>query len=186
MPWHGHDEGEPFVCIECSSQESPLDWIESWGSYDRGLVEVMQAFKFRGHDFLDAPLAGLMSEVVAARGDVEFDAVVPVPMFRKRVRARGYNQAELLARHFSRQSRIALASGLLRKVQDTKAQSSLEKSARAANVRNAFSARDEVKGRAILIVDDICTTGETLRACARALKRAGARRVAAVTVARAV
>jgi ComF family protein len=185
MPWDGHEAGEEFVCLECSATDSPLDWIDSWGSYDRGLVEVVQAFKFRGHDFLDQPLADLIADAYAARNDDDFDTIVAVPMHRKKVRARGYNQAELLARRFSRRTRIPLRSELLQKIAETQTQSSLEKSARAANVRHAFAADREAKGRAVLLIDDICTTGETLTACARALRRAGARRVSALTVARA-
>jgi predicted amidophosphoribosyltransferase len=115
-------------------------------------------------------------------------------MHRAKERKRGYNQAELLARALSRRIGIECDMTLLarrrdrmlRRSQGRATQSLLPKSARAANVRGAFAASSRVKGKSILIVDDICTTGETLRACAVTLRRAGAARVCAVAVAKAV
>jgi ComF family protein len=107
-------------------------------------------------------------------------------MHRAKERKRGYNQAELLARALARRIGAGCDMTLLERSHERATQSTLQKQARAANVRGAFAASPRVEGKSILIVDDICTTGETLRACAAALVRAGAERVCAVTVAKAV
>ena len=120
-----------------------------------------------------------------ARGDLAFDAIVAVPMAPAKERRRGYNQAGLLARALARRIGVGCDMTLLGRSGERATQSTLPKRERAANVRGAFSAASRVKGKSILVVDDICTTGETLRACASALVAGGASRVCAVTVAKA-
>jgi ComF family protein len=163
----------------------PVDWCDAWGEYAGPLERVLQALKFRRHDFLDSDLAALLHETLRERGDLAFDAIAAVPMSRKRERRRGYNQAELLARGLSRSSGIRCDMTLLTRRGERATQSTLPKRARAVNAKGAFAASSLVKDRSILIVDDICTTGETLRACATALRSAGAARVCAIAVAKA-
>ncbi|HET8797485.1 MAG TPA: ComF family protein [Thermoanaerobaculia bacterium] len=180
-----HPDAGEHLCIACMTDRLPVEWCEAWGEYAGSLERLLHALKFERHDFLAAPLAELAEETLRARGDLAFDTLVPVPMTRAKMRRRGYNQAELLARALS--SRLALRCDmtLLRRRGERATQSTLPKRERAANVRGAFTASSRVKGKSILIVDDICTTGETLRACATALLRAGASRVCAVAVAKA-
>ncbi|HEX8154404.1 MAG TPA: phosphoribosyltransferase family protein [Thermoanaerobaculia bacterium] len=162
-----------------------MEWCEAWGHYRGGLEKVLHAFKFERHDFLDDALASLLEETLHARGDLAFDAIVPVPMHRAKERRRGYNQADLLGRALASRIGIGCEPRLLTKTAERAAQSKLNRRQRAANVRGLFRAADEAKGRAVLLVDDICTTAETLRACAAQLVRAGATRVCAITVAKA-
>ncbi|PYQ47273.1 MAG: hypothetical protein DMF59_19340, partial [Acidobacteria bacterium] len=142
---------------------------------------MLHAFKFERHDFLDAPLAELLESVVRARNDLDFDAIVAVPMHRAKLRQRGYNQAELLAQALAKRLRIR-CEPMLRKRIDRNPQSTLARRDRAANVRGVFEASPRAGERSLLIVDDICTTAETLRACAKTLLAAGAARVCAVVV----
>ena len=169
-------------CIDCQLDPGNLVFCDAWGRYSGSLEKLLHAFKFERHDFLDDPLAGLLETLI---GDGAFDALVPVPMSRAKERKRGYNQAERLARALGR--RIGLkCEMLLTKRADRATQSRLPRAERAKNVRHAFQASPRANGKSILLVDDICTTGETLRACANELLRAGASRVAAVTVAKTV
>ncbi len=179
MPWSGEMDGDR--CFVCMVDPLPLDWCEAWGRYSGSLERVLHALKFERNDFLADPLAALLHETLP---DAGFDAIVPVPMHWLRERRRGYNQAELLARALTRRVGIPTEM-LLRKQRGGVAQSSLARDARARNVRNAFKASPRVKGKRILIVDDICTTGETLRACARALEREEAARICAIAIAKA-
>ncbi|HEY0788408.1 MAG TPA: ComF family protein [Thermoanaerobaculia bacterium] len=184
--WEGGPAGASFLCLRCASiDDDAIERIDAWGAYRDGLERLLVAFKFRRHDFLDAPLAGLLAERWRAWSDGDFDAVVPVPMHPRKLRERGYNQAALLARRFARATKLTLYRDALRKTRETAAQSTLRREERASNVRGAFTAADGLRGRRILLIDDVCTTGATLRACAKALRRAGAARVAALTVARA-
>jgi ComF family protein len=158
--------------------------MEAWGCYRGSLERVLRAFKFKRHDFFADPLSELIEQMLRARGDLDFDAVVPVPMHRAKVRRRGYNQAELLARSLAKRIGVRCQTDLLAKTRDLDAQSKLARDARATNVRGAFLASPRVTSRRILLVDDVCTTGATMRACAGELVRAGAERVAAAVVAK--
>jgi len=179
MPWKGETDGD--LCFDCMPDPLPVDWCDAWGRYSGTLERVLHALKFERHDFLDDQLAALLDETLRDR---DFDAIVPVPMHWLRARRRGYNQAELIARALSK--RIAIPTELLlRKKHGGVPQSTLARDARARNVRGAFVASRRAKGKRILIVDDICTTGETLRACARALLREEASRVCAIAIAKA-
>lgn len=173
------------LCFSCHLDPLPLDWCEAWGEYRGTLEKVLHALKFEKHDFLDADLAKLLEEAIRRRENFAFDALVGVPMTRARERKRGYNQAELLARALGRRTGIRCDMTLLTRTGERATQSTLPKRARAANARGAFAASPRVKDRSILLVDDISTTGETLRACATALRRAGAARVCAIAVAKA-
>lgn len=175
----------PVSCLECSAHPPRLAWTESWGHYRGGLESLIRAFKFDRHDFLAPALGRLLAETIASRGDYGFDLVAPVPMRRSKERQRGYNQADLLARELSKRTGFELDRELLRKVADNEMQSTLPRDARARNVRNVFAAAERARGKSVLVVDDICTTGETLNECARVLLKSGAKRVCAITVARA-
>lgn len=183
-PWDAETEDEEWTCGRCIDGESPLAWSDAWGWYRGDLQAILHAFKFEGHDFLAPGLSSRLEAVLVSRKNERFDALVPVPLHASRLRSRGYNQAELLARSLSRRTGIASRNWLRRPV-ETRAQSTLPRAERVANVRRAFRAVSRVRGASILLVDDVTTTGETLRACARALREAGAGHVSAVTVARA-
>ena len=110
-------------------------------------------------------------------------AVVPVPLHPRRLRARGFNPACVLARALARERGIRLDPVALRRVRDTPSQTGLDRRARRRNVRGAFVARSRVPPR-VWLVDDVVTTGSTLGEAARALHRAGARSVVGICAAR--
>jgi len=162
-----------------------MEWVDAWGHYAGGLERVLHSFKFQRHQFLAPALAELLHETLRERIDEELDCIVPLPMHRRKERERGFNQAELLAAQLARSSGLPLRKDLVRKSEARKPQSTLARAERAANVRGSFASSDRSRGLSILIVDDICTTGETLNACAAAMLREGARRVCGLVVARA-
>jgi len=130
----------------------------------------------------EAVAFALIREAAAGLDDVP-DRVVPVPQHAHRLRARGFHPAGLLAREVARTLDAPLARGALLRVRDTPSQRGLGRAARQANVRNAFRASGPVAG-CVALVDDVTTTGSTLAAAARALRRAGAQRVVGVCAAR--
>jgi ComF family protein len=115
------------------------------------------------------------------------DLFVPVPLHRRRRRERGFNQAGVLAEELSRLTGMPVLSDALSKTINIRPQTSLRSEARRANIRGAYRvARPEaVRGKTIVLVDDVCTTGSTLGECARVLRKAGAADVRGVTIARA-
>lgn len=183
QPWPG--DVAAAHCFDCVIDPLPVGWTEAWGHYRGALERVLHAFKFKRHDWFSDPFADALRDLVVARGETHFDAVVPVPMSRAKLRRRGYNQAELLARALARRLELRCDTTLLAKRLERRTQSRLDRAERAANVRGAFTAMDGSASKSILLVDDVCTTGETLRACAATLRRAGAARVCAVVVAKA-
>ena len=182
LPWSGEDP--EYVCGACLSDPLPVDWTHAWGSYRGSLERVLHAFKFARHDWFSDSLAGHLESALRQKGDLRFDVIAAVPMHRSKIRRRGYNQAELLARALSRRVAIPFDGRLLSKAVERVAQSSLPRAQRAGNVRNAFVAGPGVQGKAILLIDDVSTTGETIRACARVLLKAGAKRVCAAVLAK--
>lgn len=120
------------------------------------------------------------------RFNLTADVLVPVTLHPVRLRKRGYNQSELLARELGHLLDIPVNSSTLQRVRDTKSQMKLGANERHQNVKNAFVCRDErLSGQKIMLIDDVCTTGSTLDACADALKHSGAVSVWGLTLAKA-
>lgn len=114
--------------------------------------------------------------------DDSFDALVPVPLYPKRLSERGFNQAELLAQAVGDPKGIPVLPALKR-VRETGQQAKLEKERRIKNMEDAFQTCDKLKGMRLLLVDDVCTTGATARACIRALLSSGAKSVSLLVAA---
>jgi len=173
------------ICGHCRRHPLAVDGLRSVALHRQPLSKAIHALKYGGVRVLAAPLGALMAEYAIDLGLVA-DALVPVPLHRARERQRGYNQSHLLAREMSVVLRWPVVEALAR-LRNTPAQVGLNRAQRLDNVRDAFCATDaSVAGRRVLLIDDVCTTGATLGACSQALRRAGARSVWALTLARAV
>ena len=155
--------------------------------YKGKLCEAVRKFKFSGQWAYGEVFAKLMCKELASYDWIsDFDLVLPVPLHEIRVRERGYNQSEILARGFADGFNIPLCSDALFRIRQTKRQSSLAGIDRIKNVEDAFCASGNiVVGKRIILIDDICTMGETLKACADALKRAGADEIIGITLCKA-
>jgi ComF family protein len=156
-------------------------------AYGGAVAQAIAAFKYAGRPDLARPLAHLMRRALPALRACSPDLVVPVPLHPSRLAARGFNQAALLAAPVARDLAARFAPRALVRTRDTAAQASLDRPAREANVASAFVLRRgaSVRGARVLIVDDVRTTGATLRACAAALEAGGAREVRTLVLARA-
>lgn len=177
----------PLLCGPCRQGETVFDRLRTFGAYDGELRQLIVLLKYNRVRPLAKPLSGWLALVVQQHAELaDVDALVPVPLHRVRRRTRGYNQAELLARQLSRWMHCPVRSGWLARTKDTPSQTGLTHAQRVENVQGAFAARSKLDRTRILLVDDVCTTGATLNACARTLKRAGAASVQAATVARVV
>lgn len=175
---------EHGVCAACRSGLRGFDAAASFGFYEGRLRTLIHLFKYAGMKPLAKPLGLYMERAVAV--DSRFDMVVPVPLHWRKKWKRGFNQAELLARQMTERRGIPLVKAL-RRVHASDAQAGLSKTARRRNVQGAFQIRPglSLAGQRVLLVDDVMTTGATASACAMALKRAGARHVMLLTLARA-
>ncbi len=169
------------VCPSCLRDVGALDGGTCFGVYleERPLARLSQTLKYRGDRALVPVLGACLTR--AARALERPEAVTFVPLDRRRRRARGFNQAELLAREVGAALDLPVVP-TLRKVRPTRPQAALRRAARLTNLTGAFEA--EARGyRHLWLVDDVRTTGATLSACAAALKESGARRVDALALA---
>ena len=174
--------GSP-VCGACRIEPPGWDWARIGAEYEGVVRDAIHALKFRGQRALARPLAQLIGEQWPPLAR-DVAALVPVPLGRPRERARGFNQAALLAERLAPSLGVAVRPRWLKRLRDTQPQSDLGAAERRANVRGAFEARAEVAGRHVVVVDDVLTTGATVAECARALRAAGAARIGVVAVAR--
>ena len=146
-------------------------------------------FKYRGFEVLGEYLADFIWQ---SRGEEEdlwqgVDAIIPVPLHWKRQKKRGFNQAQVMAKRLGRLKGVRVVEKRLIRVKNVPPQTSLQGAERAGNVRGAFRVRkgEDLRGKIVLLVDDVYTTGSTLFECSRVLKEAGVKDVRAVTVAQA-
>jgi ComF family protein len=154
--------------------------------YTGALAEAIRRLKYSDRPDLARPLGRLLAAAAAGLGDeAPGDLVVPVPLHPRRLAERGYNQAALLARPVARALALPFVTGELRRLVNTNAQARLGGHERRANVAGAFAASEAVRGRRVLLVDDVATTGATLLACGSALRERGASGVVALVLARA-
>jgi ComF family protein len=164
--------------------------IHSVSVYEGALRSAIHRFKFKKRKRLAEPLGILLVKYLSSSPSVEMkemDVIVPVPLHRKRLRERGFNQSELLARVIGRYYEIPIASALERII-NTRAQFDLPRAERFKNISGAFKVREikSVYNKRILLLDDIYTTGSTIAECSKSLKTAGARRIEVLTLSRAV
>lgn len=158
-----------------------LDDLRATGQHSGLLQSAVHAFKYNGAPDLAMPLADRM--VRALRHTAwRFDAVVPVPLFAEQEIERGYNQSNLLSQHLALKTGIPTRPDFLNRIRRTSQQAKLTGQERQENVKGAFAATPEVMELSLLLVDDVVTSGSTLRECAKALRQQGAGHVAGIAV----
>jgi ComF family protein len=167
----------------CASAPPGLNRVRSFGPFDGWLREAILQFKYDAEWARAQHLGPLLASSVADLPDV--DVLVPVPLHAGRLRQRGFNQSLLLAKQISAAMNLPVEEQIVR-TRRTQAQARLRGADRAANVADAFAVpfAERVNGRAVVLIDDVVTTGSTLAACAAAARTAGAVSVSAVTLAR--
>lgn len=179
--WPGGD-----LCLTCKQEPPAFDLARTWGTHEKSLRNAIHRLKYH-HDL------GLAEELAKTMVHLTHehlwpvDLIVPVPLAPHRFKERGYNQAALIAAPLAWQLGVPHQPKALRRIRETRTQVGLSAQERRANVANAFLAdRDKVIGKRILLVDDVMTSGATMRAAAEALQAAGSLSVYGITVSRPV
>ncbi len=174
-------------CLVCRKRPLPLKQIRAAFLFDGIIPNIIHQLKYRNAFALAEPLGTLMAESWP-QWQTSVDMVMPIPLHHQREKKRGYNQSDLLVNTFCRQLTFTKNNSVLKRSRITPPQVGLNAEERQANVRGAFSVEDPhpVKGKEILLVDDVCTTGATLAAAAEVLLSAGASNVSAYCLARAI
>jgi ComF family protein len=190
--------GRPFVsqvaadaiqplCRLCRQNFFAFQRARSFGIYDDALSSAVVLLKYEGVKRLGEWFAARLAEMVERDPNSwQADLVVPVPLHPDRLRERGYNQAEMIARPLAKRLGLKFGSYLLVRTRPRPPQLVLSRTERWTSVRGAYATREgaAVDNLRVLLLDDVLTTGATLDSCSRALKKAGAKAVLALTVAR--
>jgi competence protein ComFC len=186
-PFHGAIT-EKFVCANCGDREQHFECAVACYLSTGPVRDFIHGFKYQGKTMLRNVLAGWLAESlddprIAGR---PFDALVPVPLHHIRRREREFNQAQVLAELVAPKAGKPVWNAL-RRIRSTPTQTRLDRAERMENLSGAFVVRKpaQVRGRHLLLVDDVFTTGSTVEECSRVLLKAGAASVRVITVARA-
>ena len=176
------------VCEECIRQERVFEAAKSPFYYKGAVKKLIHDYKYCNKAYYYKLFGYLLATHMKENNYTNFDFIISVPLHKIKLRKRGYNQSELLAKYIENQFNICCIDALKR-VSDTQKQSSLSRHARQKNLQNAFVIKNNkiiklIEGKTVLIVDDIFTTGATVNECSRVLKLNGAGKVYALTIAR--
>jgi len=188
--------GQPFseagesdhICGACLQAAPAFFVARALGQYERVLMDVIHRFKYGGKVSLGERLGGFMADFsYPSLAIADYSLIMPVPLHPRRLKQRGFNQAMILAREISRRFSRQLDFLSLRRIVFTEPQVGLGKDMRELNIRGAFQVADagRIKGEKIILVDDVYTTGSTVKECARILMQNKAEQVAVLTLARA-
>ena len=170
--------GVKGVCFECREISHEFTKGFSCTTYEGPVKEILSGLKYKGRSYYAKNMIEIMRDRACGFiNDIKVDMMIPVPMYKKKERARGYNQSYLLAQGLSRVFDIPCSEDMLIKDKETQPMSSLNSGERRINLHNAFRMgynEDMIIGKNILMIDDVYTTGSTADACAQVLKENGA------------
>lgn len=172
------------ICSDCQKNPPGFDIARAVGPYEEPYRIATKVLKFMGRKYLSHRMGEMMAKRVRQEPRYKtIDLIVPVPISRSSLKQRGFNQAELLARQIGKDLGIPEDPQVICRVKDTPSQTELSREERERNLISAFKVPDKhkVKGKNILLVDDVYTTGSTSRECTNVLLDAGAARVCIIT-----
>lgn len=175
--------GESSTCPDCRNSSFPVFTL---GPYNESLKQLVHDLKFAGlkplGPLMGRKIAGLISD---RKISLYFDYIIPIPLYPGRFYKRGYNQSEEIARGVSESLNVELLTDILYMSHKTRQQARLPAYKRISNIKDAFSVDDSIQleDKSVLLIDDVTTTGETLKEAARVLLEAGVSRIVAATIA---
>lgn len=176
--------GQGQYCLNCKNGDCEFDIARSVFIYENEVKKLISGLKYNNKPYLSRTLSNYLANLYKELG-WKADLIIPVPLSENRKKWRGYNQAELLADGLSDLINVPINTETLVKIKDTESQATLTLAERRKNLRASFKVIDKyaVRGKKILLIDDVMTTGSTANACTNALKKAHADRVMVLTIA---
>jgi ComF family protein len=183
-PKCGLPQSNASLCPSCLSWQAEIDGIRAPFRFEGVMRQAIHQLKYRNLRALAGLLASLLHEYLLAN-PVTGEVLVPVPLHPKRLRERGYNQSQLLAKELGRLAGLPVADDCLTRQRHSLPQARTSSLAeRRGNVADAFACHQRLESKPVILIDDVATSGATLDACARALKAAGAASVWGLVLAR--
>jgi ComF family protein len=182
----GFEETGDFICSDCSGEEQWVERTFAAGLHAGILRDAIHLFKYQKKALLAKPLARLLFAATMVKLDLHsYDMLAPVPLHRKRLKERGYNQSELLGTHLCGLQKEVGFQPVLRRVKNTPSFSMLKAPERRLLIQKAFEVAPgaDVKKKRILLIDDVVTTGATTNECAKTLRKKGAASVHVIALA---
>lgn len=177
---------DEMTCPSCEKSRLSFSRARSLAEYTGSMRKIIHCYKFHNKPFLAEPLADLMLKILDI-GKIfgNIDAIIAVPLHRKKRKERGFNQASLIAKRLGKKLRIRVEKSILIRIKRSQPQMNLPADQREKNVRGIFEVRKakRISGKRILLIDDVMTTGATVNECARVLKRAGCKDVCVLVLA---
>lgn len=181
----GLPQVQPGLCARCAQVRPAYKALRAWAVFEGPVQAALHRMKYHRDRGLGETLAAQMAPFVSGLGWL-FDAVVPIPLSKNRLKERGYNQITMFAMALTSLLSVDYFPQALTRIKETHSQVGLTVAQRSVNVCDAFRSSDQVRGKRLLLVDDVSTTGATLSSAAQELYSFGADDVFAVTIARAL
>lgn len=178
--------GGNHLCGRCIAWKTSFDRARALGTYEGVLRKAIHSFKYDKESMLANPLGKLLSEYGSRLlNKEEYNLIIPVPLHPQRLRQRGFNQSLMLAKKISEAWQVKVCAECLKRIKWTIPQTMLPVNERQRNVKGAFSCSDSaVRGKKVLLVDDVYTSGSTVNECANVLKKHGVLQVDVLILAR--
>lgn len=173
-----------FKCDDCISTPPLFSGMRSYAHYSGTVREAIHSLKYKNNIALGFYFSKYLNQILQ-RVSWDFDLVIPVPLSKKHMKERGFNQSALIARPLARTSARKFDPQALMRIKETRSQVNLTAAERHENVKDAFLGNpDKLKKKSILLVDDVITTGATMEYCTKALLDSGAKKVYCISIAR--
>jgi len=195
LPWLKHachqcalplpdGSGDALICGRCLKKTPFFDSSLSLFSFEKEIVTLIHQLKFHDKLAVSRLLGGLLADTAVRKLDKP-DCLLPVPLYKKRLKQRGFNQSIEIARSLAKTWGIPIENDLVVRVRDTQSQTGLDAKQRRKNIKGVFEITGAMKCSHVAIIDDVVTTGSTVNELARILKRGGVKKVSVYSIARA-
>jgi len=174
------------ICKKCFGKTYPYDRILSLTAYREPMPSLIHLFKYKNYDFIGEFLSSLMIRQLRKIrfNPFGYDFIIPVPMHKNKLKMRGYNQSEILAKLLSNYFKIPFKNDIIADIRTRTSQTKFSGTNRWQNVEGVFEVKKNIRRKRLILIDDIFTTGATVKSCCQELRKNGANTITVITLAK--